>query len=309
MSCRDKDNGCDDCGQLSPPYGIIASAVGGELAFFNLVDLRPIRSETLAGWATACEIVPSGGRLVATDNDAGALSVLTIPEMESLEHISIGGTPVDVRVARNSLTAHLLTHNSRYYRISLNSIEVDTVDTGLEPRRLKLRPGDHWAWIACPGDSTVRVIKEQGFFEERRLVFTGPCTDVEFSPNGVLAYCALPGSDQLMVLEAQNGEPVDTFAMPGTVVDLSVSSDGRYVMAVDSNHGVSRVIDVFDGITQDIQCGTSAIRVRYSSAARAFFVVCPRQNMVLRVNPYSTPPAITDTIFVEPIPQCLSFLE
>lgn len=308
-SCRDKDNGCDDCGQLTPPYGVIASAVGGELAFFDLVDLKPIRYESLTGWATACEVLPAGGKLIATDNDAGALSILTIPDMESLEQISIGGTPIDLRVARNSMSAHLLTHNSRYYRISLDAIEVDTIDVGLEPRRLKMRPGDQWTWITCPGDSTIRVIKEQGFFEDMQIRFPVPCTDVEFSPNGFLAYCALPGTDKLMVLDAENADVLDTLQMFGATIDLGVSSEGRYVMAVDSNRGDARVYDTFSDTHANLRCGTSAIRVRYSSASHAFFVICPLQSMILRVDPWMATPTVTDTLYVDPIPQCMSFLE
>lgn len=308
-SCRDKDNGCEECGQLSPPYGVIASATDGELAFFDLMNLQVIRNASMPGWATACEILPIGGTLIATDNDVGALSLFTLPEVDRFEQVDIAGTPVDLRVAQNSLTAHLLTHNSRYYRISFADFEVDTVETGLDPRRLKLRPGDQWTWIACPGDCTVRAIKEQGFFEDFRIEFNGPCTDIEFSPDGALAYCALPSSDQLMIIDASDGEIVDSLLMFGSVIDLGISDDGRFLMAVDSTRGDARVYDIFGGEFHSLRCGTSASRVRYSETSEAFFVVCPRQNMVVRVDPEASPPVITDSIIVEPIPQCLSFLE
>lgn len=308
-SCREKDNGCDDCGQLTPPYGVIASATEGQLTFFDLVDLHVIRHAVMPGWATACELLPSGVTLVATDNDVGALSLFYLPEVNRFEQVDIAGTPVDLRVARSSLTAHLLTHNSRYYRISFANIQVDTVETGIEPRRLKMRPGDQWTWIACPGDSTVRIIKEQGFFEESRVRFNGPCTDIEFSPDGALVYCALPSSDQLMILDAADGEFLDSLVMFGSVVDLGISTDGQYLMAVDSTRGDARIYDLFNGNSSDLRCGTSAVRVRYSQASGAFFVVCPLQSMVVRVRPETSPPVVQDTLFVQPIPLCLSFLE
>jgi len=289
---------------------LIASAVGGELAFFDLNDLQVIRTEQMTGWATALELVPGGSRFIAADNETGALAVFSLPEADRLEQLSIGGTPIDLRLSRNGLTAHLLTNNSRYFRIATNAVDADTHFTGPSPRRLRLRPHNELdAWITCRGDNSIRVVQQEGFFEVLRIPMPSRCTDIEFSPDGVRGYCALPDLQLLFVLDATTGVQIDSFDISGSIIDLAVSTDGHYLLSADSTDGMSTLLDLVARQSFPVQLGTSAIRPRYSAASAAFFAICPTESYILRLDPYSTPPQVTDTIRVEPIPQCMSFLE
>lgn len=282
----------------------------GELAFFDLRDLHLIQKESLLGWATACELVPSGNGLLVADNESGALLLYGLSEFGLLTHVSIAGTPTDLRVARSSATGHLITNNSRYYRFPLSTFDPDTMFTGENPRRIRMRPiGDQSAWIACRGDSTVRAIKEQGFFEEMSISFPSPCTDVAFSPDGLLAYCAVPGNDAIYVLDAGTGIFVDSLNFNSTIVDLCMSQQGHYLLAVDSADGDAKLFDLEHGIDESMNFGDSAIRPGFSVSSHAFFVICPAESRVLRLDPFVSPPRVTDTLDVDPIPQCLSFLE
>ncbi|MBK6909845.1 MAG: hypothetical protein IPH10_02765 [bacterium] len=308
--CRDKGDSCEDCSQLARPFLAVASAVGGELAFFNPITGVYLGGGELAGWATACELTQIGDRLIVTDNVVGAMSIYALPDVDRLEQLSIAGTPIDLRVSANSGSAHLITHNGRYYRVSLSTLDTDTNATGFDPRRLRLRPPtDFQTWIACRGDSTIRVVQAQGLQEIRRIELPAYCSDIEFSPDGARAYCALPERDELWVVDAETGAVVDTIAVVGAAIDLAMSLDGRYLMAADSGHGDVGVFDLVAGTTSAIRCGTRAIRPRYSHASEAFFVICPGQSYVLRVDPHTTPPTVTDTLQVEAIPQCMAILE
>jgi len=309
-ACREKGDSCEDCGQLSRPLLVVASAVGGELAFFNPVSGEYVGGGDLSGWAAACDLTQVGERLVVTDNVAGAMSIYSMPEVERLEQLSIGGTPIDLRVSANSALAHLITHNGRYFRISLATLIADTNMTGIDARRLRLRPpADLQTWITCRGDSTLRVVQAQGFEEVRSIDLPAHCTDLEFAPDGSRVYAALPGLDVMWVIDSETGVAIDTLPLPGVSIDLAISHDGRFLMAVDSSLGNSRIFDLVNDTVAQLRCGTNAIRPRYSNSTQSFFVICPFQAYVLRVDPYQDPPRVVDTLSVAAIPQCMALLE
>lgn len=311
MACRDKCIDCDnDEGQLEPPFGVVASAVGGELTFFDLQTLDILLEERQQGWSTACELLPIGNRFFSADNESGVLSIYQLPDFEQVESLPIGGTPIDLSLDRTLLSVHLITRNGQYYRIPFSSMEADTTETGQFPRRIRFRPpSDHHAWIPCSGDSAVHIIEMQGFYESASIKFPAVCTDVCFSSNGEFAFCAVPGASRLFKLNAATHEFVDTLSLFTGTTDLAISDDGRYMAAVDSAFGNVRIWDHLSGGSATLRCGTQAIRVRYSATRGRFFVICPQEAWLLCIDPGTSPPQVTDTMFVASIPQCISFSE
>lgn len=308
--CRDKCNDCDTSGQLEPPYGVVISAVGGEVAFFDLETLEFVLVDKQQGWATACELLPVGSRLVTTDNEAGGIAVYQVPTLEKLQSIALSGTPIDVKLDHAYLSAHVITNNGLYFRVPFSTLIADTADTGPSPRTLRFRPpSDQEAWIPCTGDRTVRVINMLGLQETARLSFAEACTDVCFSTDGSVAYCAVPGSGKLYKFSSHDYEILDSLSLVSGVVDLAISADGRYIAAADSINGIVRVYDLSNNEHSTIRCGTEARRVRYSSSRSSFFVICPQESWVLRIDPTAFPAEVRDTLVVERIPQCMSFLE
>lgn len=288
----------------------MGSAIHGELAFFDLRDLHLIRTEVLDGWATACGLVPTGNGLFVADNESGTLQYIQLNAYELQRTVSIAGTPVDLAVSHNTTAVHLITNNSRYYRFPYTLSEPDTVFVGDNPRRIRLQPQiEQFAWIVCRGEGTVRVIRESGLEEVRSISFPSPCTDVTFSPDGVRAYCAVPNERKIYVVDTQNGAFTDSLAGIGGVIDLCMSDQGHHLIAADSVSGNTKLFDLERHTDELLNCGSSAIRPAYSVSSHAFFVICPVDSFVVRVDPFSVPAKVTDTLRVEPFPQCISFLE
>ncbi|MBK6767152.1 MAG: WD40 repeat domain-containing protein [bacterium] len=310
VACRDKCTDCDEPGRFEPPYAVVASAVGGELAFFDLRDLSVVADGYQQGWATACELQSIANRLITIDSESGGLAIYELPEIEAVDNTIIAGTPIDLKLDHAQLSAHVITRSGVYYRIPFSTMVGDTTDTGSLPRRLAFRPpADHESWIACVGDNSVRVVRMQGFFESRRIDFNGACTDVCFSPGGDSVFCAVPDEDRIYVLHSEDGIALDTLTVASTVVDLAISRDGRYLAAADSVSGNVRIWDLLAGREGSLRCGTSAVRIRYSNVRHAFLVVCPEQNWVMAVNPVLDSLAVTDTLVVAASPQCISLRE
>ncbi|MCB9366616.1 MAG: hypothetical protein H6506_00550 [Calditrichaeota bacterium] len=286
------------------------SAVGGEVALFDLSTLEIRSEERQQGWATACELLSTESRLVTTDNESGGMAVYQIPSLERVESMSLSGTPVDLRLDRYSLSAHVITRNGLYFRIPFSSLLPDTLDTGPSPRRIRFRPpSDLEAWITCPGDMTVRVIDMQGPHESGSISFAAACTDVCFTPDGGWAYCAVPGTQRLYKVAAGSHTITDSLLLQDGSVDLAICDAGRYVAAADSVTGRLRVFDLQHGASSEIFCGTEARRVRYSVSRSSFFVLCPQESWVLRVDPSVIPLTVQDTLRVASSPQCMAFLE
>lgn len=308
LACRDKDD--RDSRRFEPPYGVIASASGGELAFFDLDNLEFIAQEQQVGWATACEFQPINDRLVTIDSEAGGFAVYEMPDVEQVQHLTVSGTPIDLKLDRNQLSAHVITRNGLYFRIAFSNLQADTVDTGPNPRRIALRPlNDFEAWIPCMGDSSIRVIEQQGFYEALRIALPTACTDICFTPSGNAAYCALPGANRIYLIDAEDGTFIDTLSFNATTVDLAISPEGRYLAAADSNSGNVRIWDLTTNAVGTVRCGTGAIRVRYSSTQESFFAICVEESWVLCIDPSTNPPVVTDTLPVVTQPRCMSFLE
>lgn len=308
--CRDKCADCDDTGRFEPPYLVVASAIGGELAFFDLRDLSLIAEGHQEGWATACELQSIASRLITIDSEAGGLAVYELPEIEQVDNTIIAGTPVDLKLDFAQLSAHVITRAGVYYRIPFSTMIGDTTDTGSLPRRITFRPpNDYEAWIPCVGDNSIRVIRMQGLHETRRIQFNGAPTDVCFSPGGGSAFCAVPEEGRVYMLNAESGEISDTLQFASTIVDLAISNDGRYLAAADSVSGNVRIWDLPDSRYGSLRCGSGAMRLRYSAVRHAFFAVCTAEDWILAINPVLDSLAVTDTLFVSASPQCISISE
>lgn len=309
IACRDKDDDSDSR-RFDPPYGVIASAVGGELAFFDLDNLEFITLEGQEGWATACELQSINGRLVTIDSEAGGFAVYELPEVAQVQHLGISGTPIDLKLDRSQLSAHVITRNGLYFRIAFSNLQADTIDTGPQPRRIALQPpNDFVAWIPSLGDSSIHVYQMQGFFEHFRIDLPAPCTDVCFKSDGSAAFCALPGLDNIYLLDAGDGRFIDSLSFNSTTVDLAMSHDGRYLAAADSNSGDVKIWDLTANTSGLIRCGSGAMRVRYSSTQYSFFVICTEESWVLNIDPTTNPPTVSDTLIVTSSPRCMSFRE
>ena len=209
---------------------------------------------------------------------------------------------MDLQINASGAYAYVITQNSNFWVYSISSGQADTLEIGNTPRRVAIRPPyGVQAWIACAGDSTVRVVELQNLHSTDTLQFNLRPSAVAFSPDGNRAYVALAGTPGIiMVIDATTFEVINELQAGTGPFELAMSNDGRHLAAADSAGGRTRIWNLDSEHHWNIPTGGIAGRVRFSPGTNSFFVCSNELNEVLKIDLSSGIPTVTDTITIAP---------
>ena len=295
-------SGKDSVEGMNEGYGLTFSIPGGQLTFFQMSDGHLIRTDAMGEWTVArAAINVQGSYLIVADGSRSRIGVISLPELTELTSVPLGGVPTDLQISATGDRAYVITQNSNFWVYAVASGHADTLEIGDAPRRLTLRPTSVQVWIACAGDSTVRVVELQGPRTLDTLRFGYQPTAVAFSPDGGRAYVALAGTPgAIIVLNASTYEVEEELAAGSGPFELAVSSDGHFLAAADSVGHRTRVWNLDSYEYWNIEVGGMAGRIRFSREAHAFFVCSNQLNEVLKIDISTGVPVLTDTISIVP---------
>ena len=298
--CHEKDpSGPTSSDFPLPPLGMIFSIPTGELTFFRAENLEALGSFDLSDWAVTCAVVnQQGDRLLVIDDDSPRIGVFQLPGLTLLAATPIGGFPVDLQVAPSGMHAYVLTRNSNFWIYSINGQQLDTLETGVEPRRFALRPPHTTeGWVACAGSMAIFVYDLATFQPSDTIPVDAQPTAVTFSPNGDFAYVALRGTTGVIqIFDATNRTSIGFMDAGDGPFDLAMSNSGRYLAASDSVRANVRIWDIEQAQHWDVAVGGAPARLRYSEQQRSFYVCSRAVNRVYRIDVAGDVPFVAETI-------------
>lgn len=301
LSCHMKDDGVNpDPDVLTPPLGVVFSTAQKGVTFFSLSTGEIVRSDEIDGWVTAADVNLAGSWLYTGDAYANEVNSYRLPHFALNTSVRIGGSPRDLYTNTASNLVYIITRNALFWRHLVSEQNYDSLEVGLEPRRMAIRPPDEaQAWVACEGDRSVHILDLFQSRELDTLTFSTRPTDVVFSPGGDRAYVALRNPGQVIVLNAMDFVVTDTLDAGTGPFDLDVSYSGQFLAASDSLTGHVRVWDLNHQTHEDIYVGGSPARVRFRSACNTFYVMSLAENRIIRVDVTESGPMVMDSISIE----------
>lgn len=284
--------------------GIAFSNPNEKMTFFDLDDCEVSGTHVLASWSVSCaHINVQGDRMVVIDDNHARIGVFNLPNLTEVAASSLGGVPMDMQLTTSGSHAYVVTQNATLWQYSVAAHELDTLDTGVAPRRLTLRPPhDLQLWVACQGSHAV-IIYDLGVFQPLdTLEFSTEPTAIAFRPDGVYAYIARRGSPGLVEIVDADARAVVGFMDAGSgPFDLAMSDNGQVLAASDSALGRVRLWNLSESQQSDINVGSSPGRIRYAANERAFYVCGRQQGHVYRISVAQDTPVLTDTVRADPV--------
>ncbi len=303
-NCHSKGPTGSSLDSLAPPIGIAFSNPNEQMTFFDLNDCEVTGTHVLASWSVSCaQINFQGDRMVVIDDNHARIGVFSLPDLTEVAASSLGGVPIDMQLTTSGSHAYVVTQNATLWQYSVAAHEFDTLDTGVAPRRLALRPPSSLElWVACEGSRAVIVYDLSIFQPLDTLEFATEPTAIAFRPDGVYAYVARRGSPGLVEILDAASRTVTGFMEAGSgPFDLAMNENGQILAASDSLLGRVRLWNLAESQQWDIDVGSSPGRIRYAASERAFYVCGRQQGHVYRISVAEDTPVLTDTVRTEPV--------
>jgi uncharacterized protein (TIGR03437 family) len=139
-----------------------------------------------------------------------------------------------------------------------------TILTGGESSEILILPNNRFAFVSAQADNIVSMLDLQAPINQQRIatIFAGQAPGaLAASPDGSLLYVANEGSNDVSVIDiAQRKAVFPPISVGATPVDLEISSDGRFVYAVNQDEvpGTISVIDTaLRKVTKTLTVGAS----------------------------------------------------
>ncbi len=303
-NCHSKNTTGTSPDSLAPPIGIAFSNPGEEMTFFDLDDCEVTGTQVLSSWAVSCaQINFQGDRMVVIDDNHARIGVFSLPDLSEATSVALGGVPMDLQLTTSGSLAYVVTQNSVLWQYAISAHNLDTLDTGVAPRRLALRPPNGLQlWVACQGSYAVFVYDLSVFQPLDTLEFVTEPTAVAFRPDGLFAYVARRGSPgEVEIVDAASRTVVGFMDAGSGPFDLAMSDNGQILAASDSARGRVRIWNLTNSQQWDINVGSSPGRIRYAANEQAFYVCGRQQGHVYRISATGEAPVLTDTVRTAPI--------
>ena len=288
-------------GLISPPIGIAFSIPGSEMTFFDLDECDTVQTQAMNQWAVVSAAINfQGSRLILADDNTTRIGVFSLPEFTQISITAIGGVPIDMQLSVTGSHAYIITANANFWIFSVSAQRFDTLETGLNPRRLTLRPpSSNQAWVACAGNSALYIYNLSNFQPLDTLYFAQIPTSVAFKPDGAYAYVALQGNPGIVeAFDANTREHIGFMEAGAGPFDLAMSSDGEWLAATDSLLHRVRFWGLSHLQQWDVGIGASPDRIRYSSNEHAFFVGCSQRSHIYRIDTSEEGPILSDSVAI-----------
>ena len=290
-------------GLITSPVGIVFSIPNSEVTFFDLDNCDSVGAIDLGSWSVISgSINVQGSRLVVADDNSARIGVFSLPYFTEIASASIGGVPMDAQLNHSGSLVFIITNNSNFWIYSVGGNQFDTLETGVWPRRLTLRPPDDvQAWVACPGDLAVYVYDLGVFQPLDTMYFDLMPTAIAFRSDGAFAYVALAGDPgTIVIFDATTRGPIGYMEAGSGPFELAMSFDGTKLAASDSTLGQVRIWDLARTEQWDLNVGGSPGRIRYSVNQNAFYVTSRQQSRVHRIDVTGGVPTISHSLTVPP---------
>jgi hypothetical protein len=303
-SCHSKDELGDDSDLiLSPPLGVVFSAVDGTssvASFFDLSRMRVVSAMNLPGYIiTASGQNLAADRLVLADARDDRIAIFQMPGM-NLTHLgNLGGAPMDIEPSFGAGFVYAISRNGSFWIDSVAAGTFDTLEIALFPRRLTLRPPDQdQAWIVNESRKIIQIVllSTEEMFDSMR--FTEPPTDVSFSPDGATAFVSFAGPQSgITAYSATSHQAEANYPIAGTgPFDLAMSDDGEYLAAADSSQGDVNILHLQGGDLWSVHVGSDAGLVRFAHESHILYALAPVDNQVKRIQIGTDGPVLVDSV-------------
>lgn len=188
---------------LSPDgnYVGVSYFFGQAVAMYRTSDWALVQRWSLPGWASTVAFTADSNSMTVTDFQNDQVHVLTRGS----------ATVVDVSVGRQPFGQLLAPDGSSF--VVLNSgagtaiqFMGGNVRTGIPAMRVSgqgaqfasFTPDSSQVWVAALGENNVRIFNSSDWSEQSPLSIPGGPRQVQFSPNGCLAYVALENANTVV---------------------------------------------------------------------------------------------------------------
>lgn len=301
-SCRDKDDrpGSD---VLAPPLGVVFSIPSGDVSFFDLESHEVVHRVSMETWIiVACEFHPTMNWMLAVaEAQSSRVALWSLPSLAVLGSSPVGGAPMDVASDMNANILYSVTRNGAFWMATLSSGRLDTMEVRLYPRRMTMRPpGQNEAWVVCPGDCTLHVIRVREALRRDSVKFDYPPSDIAFSPDGVRAFIAFEGMDGgLREFDATTLALIQQHELGHGPYDMTMSRNGHHLAVADSSDARLFVFDFPGGERRSAVLDSGAVRVRYAESTGAWYVLSKTGGGLQVVSCSGDSLAVTDRVAID----------
>jgi YVTN family beta-propeller protein len=235
-------------------------------ARLDVFRVRPL--ERLGGIRTSATptrvlIAPGGARAYVTNQFAQEVGFIDLLALQQRSAVSVPGDPLGLTLAPDGRRLYVTTNFDRLCVVSLTTSQVvATMPVPLGTQHMTHDPAGRRLYVPCWRAGVVIEADAQTLQVRRRFDVGGEPQDLAVSADGVRLFIANE-SGWLNVVHLPTG-PIDTLAMDGAAVSLSLSPDGAVLYVGLVFDGVVIVVDAHSlRVVGEIRTGGRPRRIAF----------------------------------------------